>query len=509
VERILIDSAINDWRSIVGTDNVVTEKDELRAAGTTTFATEQEIACIVRPASRADVQKCVRIANEHAISVYPISRGRNYGMGSRVPVHPFSALLDLSRMNGILEFDEALAYMVVQPGVTFRQAFEYLVERKSELCVSVTGGPPDGSLIGNTLERGLGGGPYGERLDHACGMEVVLPDGSCIHTGFGRFAGSQITSLSRAGVGPQIDGLFTQSNLGIVTAMTMWLMPRPRNFQLCLARLDDHGRLGSVTDVARQLMLRGVVGSNCFLMANTYKCAAAMYQFPWWLTGWKTPLSFDSLNLGEPWYVAVALFAESEELAAAQRRLVAERLGPVVDQLQFESDPAAGGIFLGVPTDANVRSTYWRKTGPPPANMDPDRDRCGVLWLTPVVPLRGDCVQEAAGLIQGVVKSHGFEPNLALMCRSGRAVHFILGLIYDRDVPGEDARAKACYDDLLKQVVQQGWFPYRLAIHSMQSLPNAHDDYGRFLRCLKRALDPNDILAPGRYDFRSDWPADE
>jgi 4-cresol dehydrogenase (hydroxylating) len=54
--------------------------------------------------------------------------------------------------------------------------------------------------------------------------------------------------------------------------------------------------------------------------------------------------------------------------------------------------------------------------------------------------------------------------------------------------------------------MQAGYLPYRLGIQSMNSLPPAQDDYGKLISTLKHGLDPNNILAPGRYDFRSDWP---
>lgn len=77
--------------------------------------------------------------------------------------------------------------------------------------------------------------------------------------------------------------------------------------------------------------------------------------------------------------------------------------------------------------------------------------------------------------------------------------------MFDREVAGEDEKAMSCHDELLQMLTQAGHIPYRLGIQSMNSLPPAQDDSGFFLRTLKQALDPNDILAPGRYDFRNDW----
>jgi 4-cresol dehydrogenase (hydroxylating) flavoprotein subunit len=79
-------------------------------------------------------------------------------------------------------------------------------------------------------------------------------------------------------------------------------------------------------------------------------------------------------------------------------------------------------------------------------------------------------------------------------------------LVYDRAIAGDDARAMTCHDAVLSTLVGAGYLPHRLGVHSMGALPHARDDYGALIRRLKRALDPHDVLAPGRYDFREIWP---
>lgn len=107
--------------------------------------------------------------------------------------------MSLAHLNRIVDYNEQLAYVTVEPGVTQRQLFEYLQSQKSKLFMSATGSTPDSSLIGNILERGLGEGPYGDRFNYVCGLEVVLPTGECIHTGFGRFANAQAARVNRCG----------------------------------------------------------------------------------------------------------------------------------------------------------------------------------------------------------------------------------------------------------------------------------------------------------------------
>jgi 4-cresol dehydrogenase (hydroxylating) len=57
---------------------------------------------------------------------------------------------------------------------------------------------------------------------------------------------------------------------------------------------------------------------------------------------------------------------------------------------------------------------------------------------------------------------------------------------------------------VLKLFTQAAYIPYQLETQSMNSLLPVQDDYGKLISTLKQGLDSNNILAPGRYDFRSD-----
>src|SRR5436190_13807330 len=160
------DAAIGHWTSVVGPENVITSTAQLVAAETGTFATGHRIPAIVRPGDRTEVQECMRIANRWKVPVYPISSGRNWGYGSRVPASDGCVLLDLGRMNRIVDFNEELGYVTVEPGVTQAQLHTFLTENKSRLWMDSTGASPHCSLIGNAVERGFGHTPYGDHFAH-------------------------------------------------------------------------------------------------------------------------------------------------------------------------------------------------------------------------------------------------------------------------------------------------------------------------------------------------------
>jgi 4-cresol dehydrogenase (hydroxylating) len=87
---------------------------------------------------------------------------------------------------------------------------------------------------------------------------------------------------------------------------------------------------------------------------------------------------------------------------------------------------------------------------------------------------------------------------ISLTVLTDRTLSCILSLGYDRDVPGEDDRAMACYRELLDRLALQGYYSYRLSVGAMSSMGEP-GTYHKVLESLKRTLDPNGILSPGRY----------
>lgn len=152
----------------------------------------------------------------------------------------------------------------------------------------------------------------------------------------------------------------------------------------------------------------------------------------------------------------------------------------------------------GIPTAHPLFSTYWRKRTAPPQEMDPDRDGCGLLWCSPIAPNDGAHARRVTQLATQRCLADGFEPAISLTVLTDRTLSCILCLTYDRDVPGEDARASACYNGLIDLLAKEGYHPYRLAVNAMHAMDEGNA-YSETLGLLKRTLDPNQILSPGRY----------
>jgi 4-cresol dehydrogenase (hydroxylating) len=526
--------SVAEWTRVLGSDFVETGEAALRVAASATFQTHQSITAILRPASTADVQACVRIANRFHIPLYPLSSGKNWGYGSRVPPSDGCVLLDLRRLDRIVDFSEKLGFITIEPGVTQRRVYEYLKERKSRLWMDATGSSPDCSLIGNAMERGFGHTPYGDHFAHVCGLQVVLPDGEIIETGSAGFPGSTTGPVNRWGVGPSLDGLFSQSNLGVVTRMTVWLMPEPEAFEAFFFRVEEPDGLPGLIDSLRELRLQDVLRSSIHI-ANDYRVLAGIQQYPWTETGGTTPLGPERianfrkrLSFGH-WNASGGLYGTPAQVSEAKRllrRALARRRG----RLKFLSLKTLGlakryaglfriltgwdmtrtvelvepvlGLMRGVPTTQALSSAYWRKRSPVPAAPDPDRDRCGLLWHAPVTSADGQEVAALCEIATAVLLRWGFEPMISLTLLTPRSIHCVLSISYDRDIAGDDEKAMACYEELTTRCAERGFYPYRLGIQGM-GRTDRPEAYRRVIHALKAALDPNDVLAPGRYDERA------
>jgi 4-cresol dehydrogenase (hydroxylating) len=484
------------------------------------------------------VQAIVRAANEHRFALYPVSRGRNWGLGSRVPVHDGNVVLDLHRLDHVVEFNEELSYVTVEPGVTFGQIVEFLKSRGSQLYMPVIGGPPDASLVANTLQRGDGLGPLGDHCRHCCALEAVLGTGEVLKTGFAPFGASLAESLSADGLGPSLDGLLFQSNLGIVTRMTLWLPRRPASFQGVVFTVKDDALLPQLMTALRELQQAGVLQPSSCALWNAYKYLAAFQQYPFRDHGEVyDPPSGVLAHLprameGTRWIGLAGLYSASRAHARADRHAVKHSLKGLTARLAiigsasvrmlrwtapFASDMLGMDVqsmlrllysespFLGNPTRFSLASVYWRKRAPRPADMHPDRDRCGLHWVCTAVPFDGDHVRRHASIVEEVAFAHGLEPNLSYTNPNERLLKSFAVITFDRDVGDEEARARSCHDQMMRKLQDAGYPALRLGIQSMTATAPSEGCHLRQLQRLKALFDPNDVIAPGAYDFRHRW----
>ncbi len=94
-----------------------------------------------------------------------------------------------------------------------------------------------------------------EHFAAQCGMEVVLANGDLMRTGMGALPNSKTWQQYKYGFGPYIDGIFSQSNFGVVTKMGVWLMPEPEAYLAGTVTVPKHDDLVPLVDIVARLKI--------------------------------------------------------------------------------------------------------------------------------------------------------------------------------------------------------------------------------------------------------------
>ena len=129
--------AIKQFEEAVGKEWVFTSDEDValyRDAYSPFWGEANELvaSAAVAPDNVEQVQKVVRIANQYKIPIYPVSTGKDLGYGGSAPTYSGSVVLDLKRMNRILEVNEPNAYALVEPGVSYFDLYRYIQEEGNQ-----------------------------------------------------------------------------------------------------------------------------------------------------------------------------------------------------------------------------------------------------------------------------------------------------------------------------------------------------------------------------------------
>ena len=551
VEPSGFDQAVLEMRAAVGLASVLLESEELDRHSRDTIPWQQTCSAVVYPGSRDEVCTIVKIAARHRLPVWTFSKGKNWGYGATMAARNGAVILILERMNRILEVNEDLAYAVIEPGVTYKQLSDHLKSRATKLWADCTDSTPEGSVLGNALDRGLGHTPYGDHFANLCGLEVVLADGEVIQTGAAR-PDSPAWHTFKWGAGPYVEGLFSQSNFGIVTQAGIWLMPEPEAFQAFFCEVEQEKNLPAVLDSLRRLALAGAVRGTAHLI-NDILFLSMLMQYPHELRQGQPCLSDDTRSeirsrYGiSPWTLTSGLYGTAAQVKAnrdlIQRELksygkltfvdrsdltVFEWLTRFVKRTQhlpllsgvsrllrnfligrlpmegFEVIPNAVSLLQGVPGEFIVRFAYFKsRQARPIADVDPARDGCGLIWFAPVAPLTGSHISRVLDLCRPVFRQHGFDFSVSLIVVNPRSAVLLMEIFYDKADTDETARARLLYEELRSLTEREGYQQYRTNVSNMHQLLEPAPQYQRFLHSMKKAVDPSGTLAPGRYGIGS------
>jgi 4-cresol dehydrogenase (hydroxylating) len=411
-------------------------------------------------------------------------------------------------MNKVLEVDEENCMALVEPGVRFFDLYDHLRMQGSKLWMSV----PDlgaGSVIGNALEHGVGYTPIGDHFANHCGMEVVLPDGDILRTGMGGMSNPHNWLIYPYSCGPSWDGMFSQSNYGIVTKMGVSLFPAPEVYAPGWFTLDNEEHFGTFLEVLRPLMIDGTI-SNQPMIINAVCAASAFGERKQWYEG-TDPIPEEVLDriAATPgfgrWVMRFALYGDAPVVAhnraKIERALTAIPGGAVsFDQFDGRNLPELTNphhrVQAGVPSMALDQMTRWY-----------GGEEGGHIGFSCAMPIAGKDGVAIRDLARNLLNERGLDYSAAIIVGRRSMIHVAL-VVFDTKDDQQTREAYAATKAMLEPAAKLGYGEYRSHLDFMDEVAALYDfndnAQRRFAEKIKDCLDPNGILSPGKQGI---WPA--
>ncbi len=506
---------ISEVTAALGPDAVESNSRKLHVEMANTLGLKRDIAAIIYPSSTSEVQALARIAGRHSVGLYPVSRGMNIGYGDRVPATPGQILVSLERMKTIREVREDLGYAVIEPGVTQEHLFRYLRDHNLPFWMDATGAGVDASIIGNTLEGGFGHTRLGNHRAEISGLEVVLGTGQILETG------------EFPGLGPDVSGIFVQSNLGIVTAMKVKLLPVPDHYESFVVKVDRDDLLEPLVAQVRKLRAENVLTSLVHI-ANATRSLVTTQTFPPGFANQRVSCqqALELMNNGTlfkvGFWTAIGCLSGSRRVVAAHRHRLKKAFAKI-GTVKFFTDKKISIVenFLALPLLDKVRSVarlresidslkYIHEIGKGiPSNKAlnnitwrvKDRKDLGLIWLSPVTPSSPEEVRLMLDIVDGEYAATEFEMPVTLTAVTDDKMVAIFSIIFDKTKEQEVVNAHKLYFSASAKLKQNGIHMYRSSILAMDDIDYPHLGKKLVLRQLKDALDPQGIISPRRYIF--------
>jgi 4-cresol dehydrogenase (hydroxylating) len=500
--------ALQAFRKVVGDEFVYTGEALSSYADPYSIVADDDAhaaSAAVAPASTEQVQSIVREANQYGVPLWPVSCGKNFAYGGASPRMAGTVVLDLKRMNRILEVNEGDGYALVEPGVSYFDLHDHIQAKGYKLWLDVPD-PGWGSVVGNALEHGVGYTPYGDHFAMQCGMEVVLPNGELVRTGMGAMPGNTTWQLFKYGFGPYLDGIFTQSNFGVVTKMGIWLMPEPPGYRPYMISFDREEDLEQVVDILRPLKVGMVIQNaatirSLLLVAATNATRSQYTDKPGPLPDSILRKIMADQDIGM-WNIYGALYGPPpvmDTLWTVIRDSFAKVRGAKFYFPEDRKQPndlllARADTMRGIPRLSEFSFINWTGGG-------------GHIGFSPVSPIRGSEAMKQYTMVRDRMHEYGFD-YMSIFAIGWRELHHVVELLFDRRDPAVKRRADELFRLLVHEAAAAGYGEYRTHLSYMDDIAAT---YGwnnhalmRLSQTIKDALDPKGILAPGKQGI---WPA--
>ncbi len=445
-------------RRILPSEAVLTEKEDLRPFECDGLSAYRALPLIaVLPETVEQVQAILELCQVNEVPV--VARGAGTGLSGGALPHREGVLLSLARFNRILEIDAANRTATVQPGVTNLAVSEaaavhglfYAPDPSSQIACTLGGNVAENSGGVHCLK-------YGLTVHNVLGIEMLTMEGERLRLG------------GQALDGPGYDLLAvmhgSEGLLGIVTEVTLRLLPRPPTIQVLLAAFDSIPAAGEA--VAR-IIGAGIVPAGLELMDNPSLRAAEDY-----------------VHAGYPTEAAAILLCELDGCKAE----VAAQTERVRALLQ-----AAGASEVRVARDDEERARFWagRKAAfPAVGRLAPD-----YYCMDGTIPRKR--LAEVLERIAALSEEYGLPVANVFHAGDGNLHPLIL---YDANRPGELRKAEEFGGRILEICVEVGGTitgEHGVGREKIDQMCVQFDaDELRYFHALKKAFDPDGLLNPGK-----------
>lgn len=442
----------------------------------------RKVLDIIKIHSVQEVREALQEASQQKVPIYATSTGCNWGMGSRQPVVDHCKVLDLKPMNQIRTLDLERGYAVIEPGVTQRQLSEAL--EGTPWILNVTASCADSSVLGNALDRG--DGTIRSRVEDILGVEAVLANGEVITTG----GLNRENRYDGRPAGPDLTQLLVQSNLGVVTAMAVSLIPRPETIHLFYGKFKKESAIRGLEKLV-QLYRQGLPTKGLPRMRELYLVPKeGSYLLP--------------AGANEEHYVMMLPLLGSEEAVKVAQNQLTEAFQHFdgVEQIRFldalhtpEDDPLYPRTLMarGIPNCLPIRR------GLRTHSCDLDHGSMGFLTFLPLVGLDQKNPARAIEYLQAAVDEHPTALAAEFNIVSTHTANMVVQISYERSSEEID-RAHAMRNSARKRFLQAGLYPYRSNIdHIDHEMTDRGNSDHLLLDAIKKLVDPNNLISPGRY----------
>ena len=421
-----------------------------------------EIVSAVLPGSVEEVQAAVRLIRKKGLGLWSTPNTRGNGAVIARDDRP-GLIIDLQRMNKILEVDATSACALVEPGVSYRQLYEYLTEKQIPLWIDCDRDPGN-SIVGSICSRQMGYTPYGDHLMMQSGMEIVLGDGQLMRTGMGALPKSDTWQLFKYNFGPYWDGMFTQSDMMIVTKAGFWLMPQPSVYMPFMVTLPGHTDLNQAVELLRPLKINSVIPNTVAVTNGVLDLTSHQQRGELIKDGRPDRDAIKAKGFGA-WNIYGALYGIRDNVdltwqavATAFNSIDGAKIHLQQDRTDDPVWRDRRDLMQGKPLTESRAFSGWGGSQ--------------FMTLTAAAPMEGDAAMRMHDIASGVVSEHGLD-YLSEFLLPGRVLLKYIYLPYERKDAASRENAVNAGRNLIDQLTRAGYG----IVHESLELRHIADSY--------------------------------